>query len=43
MGPFYIRCVMMQALEQEHTKIETPEAVNDLIAHEVTHGQIWRD
>ena len=40
---FYIRCVMMQALEQERTQIETPEAVNDLIAHEVTHGQIWRD
>lgn len=42
-NPFYIRCVMMQALEQDHTQIETPEAVNDLIAHEVTHGQIWRD
>ena len=42
-NPFYIRCVMLQALEQDHSKIETPEAVNDLIAHEVTHGQIWRD
>ena len=42
-NPFYIRCVMMQALEQEHSQICTPEAVNDLIAHEVTHGQIWRD
>ena len=42
-NPFYIRCVMMQALEQDHTQICTPEAVNDLIAHEVTHGQIWRD
>ena len=42
-NPFYIRCVMMQALEQERTLICTPEVVNDLIAHEVTHGQIWRD
>ena len=42
-NPFYIRCVMIQALEQNRTHICTPEAVNDLIAHEVTHGQIWRD
>ena len=42
-NPFYIRCVMMQALEQKRTQILTSEAISDLIAHEVTHGQIWRD
>ena len=42
-NPFYLRCVVMQAVEQKRTQIESEEAVSDLIAYEVTRGQIWRD
>ena len=42
-NPFYIRCVVMQATEQRYEKVENEQTVNDLIAHEITHGQIWRD
>jgi len=42
-NPFYIRCVVLQAVEQRRTAIESEGAVSDLVAHEVTHGQIWRD
>jgi hypothetical protein len=42
-SPFYIRCVMLQALEQGRRAIEGEDAVSDLLAAEVTRGQIWRD
>ena len=42
-NPFYIRCVVMQATEQRLPGVDSEQAVNNLIAHEITHGQIWRD
>jgi hypothetical protein len=42
-NPFYIRCVVMQALEQGWDEVASTEAVDNLIAHEISHGQIWRD
>ena len=42
-NPFYVRCVVMQATEQRLLSVNSEQAVNDLIAHEITHGQIWRD
>ena len=42
-NPFYIRCVVMQALEQARSVIEDEQTVNNLITHEITRGLIWRD
>jgi len=42
-GPFYIHCVVLQAIEQGLSAIDGEKTVDDLIAHEITHGQIWRD
>jgi hypothetical protein len=42
-NPFYIRSVVMRAAEQGRRGIENEETVSDLIAYEVTQGQIWRD
>ena len=42
-NPFYIRCVVMQALEQGLEEVGSEKAVDNLIAHEIAHGQIWRD
>jgi hypothetical protein len=42
-SPFYIGCTILQAREQGLTAIPDEAMVHNLIAHEVTHGQIWRD
>jgi hypothetical protein len=42
-SPFYINCVIAQALEQGLRAIADEALVNDLIAHEIAHGAIWRD
>ncbi|MDY7080442.1 MAG: ATP-binding protein [Chloroflexota bacterium] len=42
-NPFYIRSVVTQATGQRYEEIENEQMVSDLIAHEITHGQIWRD
>ncbi|MDM8529159.1 hypothetical protein QUF58_13245 [Anaerolineales bacterium HSG24] len=42
-NPFYIRCILMQAIEQQQTNIPNEKAVSNLIAHDVTDGRIARD
>ena len=42
-NPFYIRCVVLQAVEQGREGVENEDAVSNLIAREVTGGQIWQD
>jgi hypothetical protein len=42
-SPFYVYCVILQAVEQGLTAVSNEAAVDGLVAHEVTHGQIWRD
>ncbi len=42
-SPFYINCVILQMVEQGFDTLGSEGLVNDLIAHEVSHGQIWRD
>jgi hypothetical protein len=42
-SPFYINCVISQAVEQSLSTIPNEKTVDDLIAHEISHGQIWRD
>ncbi len=42
-NPFYIRCVLMQALEQQQRDIPNEKAVSNLIAYDVTDGRIARD
>ncbi len=42
-NPFYIRCVLMQAIEQQQRDIPNEGAVSNLIAREVTRGQIAQD
>ena len=42
-NPFYIRCVLMQAIEQQQTNISNEQAVSNLIAYDVTLGRIARD
>jgi hypothetical protein len=42
-GPFYIQSVLWQAADQHLAAIPDEKAVDELLAHELTHGQIWRD
>jgi hypothetical protein len=41
-SPFYINCVIRRAALMQ-PRIDSEEAVDDLIAYELTQGRIWRD
>jgi putative NIF3 family GTP cyclohydrolase 1 type 2 len=42
-SPFYIHSVFSQATDQGLSAIPNENAVDDLLAHEISHGLIWRD
>ena len=42
-SPFYINCTLRQAVNQRLTAVPNEKAVDELLAHELTHGLIWRD
>jgi hypothetical protein len=42
-SPFYINCVISQAVERGLGAIVDEAMVNELIAYEISHGAIWRD
>jgi hypothetical protein len=42
-SPFYIYCALRQAVNQRLTAIPSEKTVDELLAHELTHGLIWRD
>jgi len=42
-SPFYINCTLRQAVNQRLTAVPDEKAVDELLAHELTHGLIWRD
>ncbi len=41
-SPFYVNCVMRYAAAAQ-PMVSNEAVVNDLIAHEIAHGRIWRD
>jgi hypothetical protein len=41
-SPFYVYCVLRQAASR-HLSVSNERAVDELLAHELTHGLIWRD
>jgi len=42
-SPFYIQSVLWQAADQHLAAVPDEKTVDTLLAHELTHGQIWRD
>jgi hypothetical protein len=42
-SPFYIYCALRQAVNQHLIAVPDEKAVDELLAHELTHGLIWRD
>jgi hypothetical protein len=42
-SPFYIQSALWQAADQRLAVVSDEKAVDELLAHELTHGQIWRD
>jgi hypothetical protein len=41
-NPFYINCVMRRAVAAQR-QVDREETVDELLAHEIAHGAIWRD
>ncbi|MFQ5615589.1 MAG: hypothetical protein ACE5GO_03915 [Anaerolineales bacterium] len=42
-NPFYIWCVLVQAVEQRLPHIRSEREMDALLAHEVSQGHIWQD